>query len=177
MRTKKARVFNLFGFGGMSKQTYDAEKDSSEWEDDGERYNSLFFSNTGAAGLSHSIILNNKMYLKSTVSASINDIGFESGKLDHNYSPQQRDDDVYNQEKLSATTVLNYKHNARLSIRSGITATQSSFSIIYKTYDEELSRMTEVINGKGDHFTMSAFSQAARTSLSSKAWSPCDVST
>ncbi|WP_339867926.1 TonB-dependent receptor [uncultured Algoriphagus sp.] len=63
-------TITLFGFGGLSDQDGDALTDSLEWQSEGDRYGSTFFSNTGAVGIKHSYILNEANFLQTTVLAS-----------------------------------------------------------------------------------------------------------
>ena len=81
--TNKYGNFSLFGFGGLSKQYYEAEKDSMKWENNYDRYNWDFKSNTGAAGLSHFIQLSKQAYLKTTVLASGNWETYQEEKIDN----------------------------------------------------------------------------------------------
>lgn len=158
--TKKAGVFSLFGFGGLSSDTYKAEQDSTKWEEDYERYDSKFTANTGAVGLTHSIILNSKTYLKTTLSGSTNETGFDADKLDDNYNKEKRYDQKYKQSKYIASTVLNYKHNARLSIRSGAITARTDYSIKYNIYNDEAQRLVTDVNSTGDLYTLQLFTQA-----------------
>ncbi|MDZ7646940.1 MAG: Plug domain-containing protein, partial [Cytophagales bacterium] len=45
--TKKLGNFSLFGFGGLSDQNQNAKKDSTLWEEEYQRYDYTYFSNTG----------------------------------------------------------------------------------------------------------------------------------
>src|SRR6478609_311032 len=85
--TRKAGNFSLFGFGGLSSQNMDAEKDSTSWEVEDDRYNFNYFSNTGAAGLKHAITLSPNTYLQSAAVISGNNHGFDAAKLQDNYVP------------------------------------------------------------------------------------------
>lgn len=157
--TKKAGMFSLFGFGGLSSDKFDAKSDSSEWEEPWERYSSKFTANRGAVGLTHSIILNNKTYLKTSVSASMNADGYEEDKLNNNYQKERRFDETNDQRKYLASTVLNYKHNARLSFRTGGTAAKTDYTIIKKSFDGDIDRMVTQINTEGTVYTMQLFAQ------------------
>jgi CarboxypepD_reg-like domain/TonB-dependent Receptor Plug Domain len=160
--TKKAGIFSLFGFGGLSKQDYQAKKDSSKWENEFERYNSIFSSNTGAVGLSHSIILNNKAYLKTTLSASASAAGYDAEiLLDDNYKPEKRHDELNDNNKFTFSSVLNYKQNARLNFRSGVIASRTDYTIEKRTYDGDLMKLITHIDTKGSLYTMQLFTQAS----------------
>jgi len=157
--TKHAGVFGLFGFGGISSQDYKAKEDSSEWEDTWERYSSKFLANTGAIGLTHSIILSDKAYLKTIVSASGVTNGFEADLLNDSYSKERRYEDKNNQNKYIASTVLNYKFNARFSLRSGAIASRTDYNIEKRTYNKDIGALEYSINKDGSLNTLQLYSQ------------------
>lgn len=158
--TSKAGNFTLFGFGGLSSQVYDADKDSSTWEDTYERYNSVFSSNTGAVGLTHSIILNPKTYLRSVLSASSNYQGYKEELLDDAYTPQLRDNLASNEDKYTVSSVLNYKHNARHSIRTGAIFTRTNYQIEYRSFDNDVNAVIPTVNSSGGLNMLQLFAQS-----------------
>jgi len=158
--TKKYGSFSLFGFGGLSSQLYTPKKDSSEWEDDGERYSSDFTSNTGAAGITHTIFLAPETYLKSVVLFSGVDLGYEAYRLDDAYNSKQFHDEVSDQHKITLSTTLNHKFNARHSIRSGIIVNRIGFVVNQNAYDQDLDAVRQTINDKGNTYTVQLFTQS-----------------
>jgi hypothetical protein len=157
--TKKAGNFSLFGFAGLSSQKYDAVKDSTEWKDDDERYSEKFHSNTGAFGLAHSYVVNQKTYLRSAVAASINGNGFTEHRFDNNYTKQLRYDESTDQNKYTISTTLHHKFNARHNLRTGVVFNTIDYSINSKGYEDDLGVMVEHINTSGSASTVQAFAQ------------------
>src|SRR5205085_12111325 len=84
--TNKIGNFSLFGFGGLSDQDVSAKKDSTKWENNYDRYNSVFKSNTGVAGLSHFIQLDNQTYLKTSLVASGTFKSYAEEKINDQYN-------------------------------------------------------------------------------------------
>jgi CarboxypepD_reg-like domain/TonB-dependent Receptor Plug Domain len=157
--TKRAGNFSLFGFGGLSDQNQDAEKDSLKWTDEGMRYNSKYFSNTGAAGLKHSITLGQDTYLQSAVVLSGNDQGYEEDRLDNNYNSQFSYRQSYLNKKITASSVLNHKFNARHSLRSGVYFNEYFFNLNQRYFDRETNKIEEPISTDSRATTVQAFSQ------------------
>jgi hypothetical protein len=157
--TKKLGNFSLFGFGGLSDQTTEAEKDSLKWEGEGDRYTSRYFSNTGAAGVKHAVTLNSKTYLQSAFVLSGNNNGYDERRLDKNYDEQFSYFQKYVNTKVTLSTVLNHKFNARHSVRSGMYLNQYYFTLQNKNLDEATNVIEESLNVKGDLGTMQLFSQ------------------
>jgi len=159
--TKKAGTFGLFGFGGLSAQQYDAQKDSAKWENDGERYNSRFTANTGAAGLSHSLILGKETYLKSVFVGSMEDQSFKAKRLDDAYNPDERHNEHSGQGRIALTSTLNHKFNTRHSIRTGFVVKQLSFDLNQKAYDQDMNEVVQNINESGSTYALQLYAQSS----------------
>jgi hypothetical protein len=157
--TNKFGNFSLFGFGGLSDQFQNAKKDSAQWEDDYQRYNSNYFSNTGAAGLKHAITINTNTFLQSTVVLSGNDHGFQNDRLDGAYIPQFSYKENYITRKITLSTVLNHKFNARNNLRYGIYLNRYYYNLRQRHLNPETNRVEEPLNSTGHASTMQLFSQ------------------
>ena len=89
---KKLGTFGIFGFGGLSDQVSSAKKDSALWDkDEFNRYDSRFYSNTGAVGLTHTKLFGNQSYLKTALVLSGSQNGYTQDKLQSDYSTLIRD--------------------------------------------------------------------------------------
>lgn len=157
--TKKAGNFSLFGFGGLSSQNMEADKDSTKWETMDDRYSSAYFSNTGAAGVKHSITLSPRTYLQSAVVFSGNNHGYEQTKLEKNYVPVMDYREYSINNKITVSSVLNHKLSARHSIRSGGYLNKYFYTIGQRELNNETNVMEEPLNAKGDATTIQLFSQ------------------
>ncbi|HMJ69268.1 MAG TPA: TonB-dependent receptor [Cyclobacteriaceae bacterium] len=157
--TERAGNFSLFGFGGLSDQNQDAVKDSLQWSDAGGRYSSQYFSNTGAAGLKHSITLGQNTYLQSALVFSGNNHGFSEDKLDDSYVPQFDYVQKFINKKITLSSVLNHKFDARHSMRSGIYLNQYFYNLHQRYVDDDTNTIKEPINVNSDASTVQLFSQ------------------
>jgi hypothetical protein len=157
--TNKFGNFSLFGFGGLSDQNQDAKKDSTKWEEDYQRFNSSYFSNTGAAGIKHAITFNPQTYLQSAIVVSGNDHGYEEDRLDDNYVPQLNYKSNYITRKVTVSSVLNHKFNAKNSMRSGVYLNQYSYNLRQRYLDHEIDQVVQPLNAKLHANTVQLFSQ------------------
>ncbi|RYF95933.1 MAG: carboxypeptidase regulatory-like domain-containing protein, partial [Chitinophagaceae bacterium] len=66
----KLGTFTLFGFAGKSDDLGKPKIDSSKWEEHDDRYPYTFVANTSMSGLTHTILLGNRMNLKSGIGYS-----------------------------------------------------------------------------------------------------------
>ncbi len=157
--TKKAGNFTLFGFGGLSKQTTEAKRDSSLWDDIFLRKNSLFYANTGAAGLTHTLPINDKAYLKTVLLASNVGNGYKEETLSSDFNPYQTYNEKFGQTKYTLSSTLTYKFNAHHSIRSGVIVNQLFYGLNQKYLDDSTNLFVTQLNSKGNTQTLQAFGQ------------------
>lgn len=157
--TKKYGNFSLFGFGGLSDQSQYAEKDSLQWQEEYERYDFNYFSNTGAAGVKHAITINKDTYLQSALVVSGNNHGFANERLDDNYNPQFNYKENYISKKLTLSTVANHKINAKNTVRSGAYFNRYFFTLNQRYVDQESNQIVQPLNSRVSMSTVQAFSQ------------------
>ncbi|HCM75809.1 MAG TPA: TonB-dependent receptor, partial [Cytophagales bacterium] len=157
--TNKLGNFSLFGFGGLSDQKQDAEKDSTKWSEEYLRYNSKYFSNTGAAGIKHQMNAGENTYIQSSVVLSSNDNGFDVTKLDDLYVSQFEYRRKYVNKKLTLSSVLNHKFNAKNSLRSGVYYNQYFYNLSLREFNKEKKQIEEQLNANSSASTIQLFAQ------------------
>ena len=150
---------SVFGFGGLSDQKSQAEADSLAWKEDFQRYNSTFFSNTGALGIKHSYMLGKSSFLQTTLLASGNEIGSSLDRLDERYQSQPRAREGFGNSKITLSSVLNTKLSAKASLRSGIYLNQLYYNMRESGYEEDSEEMRTKIDAQGNSQTVQAFAQ------------------
>lgn len=156
----KAGVFTLFGMGGLSDQTQQGKADSLLWaEDDFKRYDVDFVANTGVAGLTHSLILNDKTYLKTVVAASGTKNGERTDKLLDDYSMRRQFDNEHIQTKLTVSSTLSHKFNARHFLRAGGYVNFLNFDFSQNEFIEENDRLEEQLKVSGNGTSVNTFAQ------------------
>jgi hypothetical protein len=161
MPTKKAGSFSLFGFGGLSAQKFTAKKDSAKWEDDWERYNSDFTANTGAAGLTHSLIVGKDTYIKSILAVSGVDQKFKATRLSDEYVSDVRHNETASESKFTLTSSLNHKFSARHSIRTGFVVNKLMFEMDQNIYDKKLGSLINYIDDNGSAYATNIYAQSS----------------
>lgn len=158
--TKKLGTFGVFGFGGLSYQTTQAKKDSLKWKDDDfASYNSKFYANTGAVGLTHVILLKNNDYLRTVLACSGTQNGYTQEKMQNDYLNFIKDyQQQFTQSKITLSSIYTRKINASSSIRAGIILNQLGYNLLQKELNDS-SVLTEKINTFGSTQTGQAFFQ------------------
>ncbi|WP_128543965.1 TonB-dependent receptor [Larkinella soli] len=155
----KAGSFTVFGFGGLSSDRSSAEKDSTKWENEYDRYTDRFVSNTGAVGLTHSINLNKKAFLKTVFLNSAFRNAYSSDWLNEFYEPSLRAKESFTTRKRIASSTLTYKFSPRHTLRAGAIGTELIFDLNQKTWDNEQEQLITRIQNRNSTHTMQAFAQ------------------
>lgn len=151
--------FSLFGFGGLSDQTIEAKQDSSQWTDEYYRYNSTYFSNTGAAGAKHSLNLGANTFWQTTLVLSGNNHGFRQDRLDEEYIPQFDYRQNFFNRKLTISSVLNHKISARHAVRTGFYANRYYFDLTRRFLNHETQQVENPLQATGTATTWQVFGQ------------------
>ena len=160
MPAGKAGVFTLFGLGGLSDQVQHGKADSLVWQDDEfKRYDVDFVANTGVLGLTHSLILNDRTYLKTVVAASGTENTQRVDKLLDDYSPRRESDNNLLQTKLTVSSTLSHKFNARHFLRAGGYVNFLRFDFSQHAWDSDENRLEEQLQNEGTGSTVNTFAQ------------------
>ncbi len=145
--TENAGTFTIFGMGGLSITRYDAPRADSLRLEGRDRFDIDFYSNMGAVGVTHQLVLSNRTLWKSAVALS----GIQSQRLgdyvQDDFSTLRSDQDFLFQRKLSFTTNITHKLNERSHIRAGLFATDLGYEVNNRTYSLD-STNTETILGQ-----------------------------
>ncbi|MCU0435555.1 MAG: TonB-dependent receptor [Bacteroidia bacterium] len=155
----KAGTFSLFGFGGLSSQNYASKLDSTQWEEEWMRYGSRFIANTGAAGITHRIILGEKTYMHNAFVISGTGNGYNERYVLDNYQQRTTFDQLFNQQKVTLSTTVTHKFNAKHTLRSGLIINRLGFDFSQRFYDEDISALRTVLSDKGNTNTIQSYSQ------------------
>ncbi|HSC53575.1 MAG TPA: TonB-dependent receptor [Phnomibacter sp.] len=157
--TKKAGTFTLFGFGGKSLSEQEAEKDSSKWEGEDDRYGSGFRSNTYFTGATHQINLGSKTMLRST--AGWSKAGTEvvaNYEEDNGQQLMVYEENNYT-SKITASSTVNHRFNNRNMLRAGMIVSFLDFDYYQKERANPNAPVTTTLDASGNTQTIQAFAQ------------------
>ncbi len=157
--TKRFGNFSIFGFGGLSSDKVNAEKDSTQWENEDDRVNNNFYSNTSAAGIRHSVTLSDKTYIQSAVLLSGNEQGDIEEKYLTGYQQQLEYKESHINKKITLSSVLNHKFNAQHSIRSGVYVNGYFYNLSQRDRNDETNTLETQLSANGNASTIQLFSQ------------------
>ncbi|MEZ4941421.1 MAG: TonB-dependent receptor [Saprospiraceae bacterium] len=160
MPAGKLGQFTLFGMGGLSTQSFRGSADSLIWKDNGdEQYNWDFNSNTGVVGLTHSLVWGDNTFLKTVAAFSGTLNGEEADEYQPDYSLRRLDEGDHRQTKLTISSVLTHKFNARHLLRAGAYVNVLDFRLRQSEWDDDAERFVQQINKTGRTTSLDAFAQ------------------
>jgi len=127
-----AGEFNLFGVGGISRESFEATRDSTLWEAQEDRYDVSFKSDMGAIGIRHQLNLGEKALWQNVVAFSGISNEREGGFVNDNYETLDLEYDRISKNILSANSKINIKLSSQNTATAGIRAN----FVNYKQYSE-----------------------------------------
>ncbi len=157
--TNKLGTFTLFGFGGLSSDNRNVDKDSTKWEEKSDRYPYHFVANTAMTGVTHTILLGNKINLKTSAGYSYTKNGYDEDYIEEDYSVSKNYTDNYIVKKWLFNSTMNYKFGSRLQLRAGVIGNLIDFNYYQLSAEHEGEPLLERINTKGNTSTQQAFAQ------------------
>lgn len=141
---KNGARLTFFGMGGNSENIFEAERDSSVWEFQKDRFDIRFKSSMGALGTTFTKPLGRKAIWRTALAYSILDSERTGERLDTEYKLHPIEEDQYLQSKLSLHSSLNFKQSIRSNWQFGLLATQQSFDI------QSIENNLTAASGEGD---------------------------
>lgn len=151
--SKSFGTFSIFGLGGMSNivdQLFDEEVEGQEILLEESDYSAKM----GVVGINHFLPLNDKSYLRNSISTSINGSGFDYFEPDQDALLKLREDMQLDKNTIKAASTLHHKFNAQHKLQSGLVYTKYFFDFSYNRFDDERNEFVaeQKIDGKADHY-------------------------
>jgi hypothetical protein len=157
--TNKWGTFTLFGFGGLSADDGDPETDINKWEDEYDRLGYKFTSNTGAAGLTHTIALARNTNLRSAVSYSFFENGYDEEYVEDDKTLTVSQSNKHTTKKWIVSSTMNHRFSNRLSLRAGTILSFIDYDFFLKDKENITAPLLERINVSGNARTLQGFAQ------------------
>ncbi|MBS1742667.1 MAG: TonB-dependent receptor [Bacteroidetes bacterium] len=159
--TKKAGTFSVFGIGGLNKATKDPDKDSTKWDDDHPNFVLNNKGKLGVLGITHQVFLSKNSYLKTILSASINQYDERVDTLDPNlsYSKVKTFRSNFEDDAYRLSVLYNNKINSRHTLRTGFIVSRLGFNYDNSILDESDDQWKTLLHNKGNTVFYQAYAQ------------------
>ncbi len=126
--TKNQGLFKVFGMAGNSKNLFETERDTAQWEIEKDRYDIDFESRMGAVGASYVMPVGGKGIWKTTLVASAVESKREASMLNENLEPISVDLDSLLNRKISIGTSLTFKVAKGQQLKVGLSAMEQFYN-------------------------------------------------
>jgi len=157
--TKRFGTFTFFGFNGFSEQTQKPEKDSTKWEEDGDRYSGKYVANTMMNGITHSITMGAKTNMRTVLGYSSAVNRYQAQFVEDNASVTMPYKDNYKTDRWTLSSTVNHKFSNRDALRAGIILSRINFDYYQLGKENRYAPIREVINTDGNTETIQGFAQ------------------
>lgn len=124
----KAGEFNLFGIGGLSRENFEATRDSTIWETQEDRYDVRFESDMGAVGLRHQLNLGKESLWQNVVAYSAIGNTRRGNFVNENYQLEELEYDKISKNMLSVSSKFTLKLRQQNTFSAGIQANHISYN-------------------------------------------------
>lgn len=143
--TDKAGTFTIFGLGGVSSNTFHAEKDTTTWEFEKDGQDIIYKNKMGAAGVTHRAVLGSKSSINSTLVAS----GLKMSRSGFLVNPENVEDkslherDAQTKGRISFSSALTYRFSEKSRLKTGLYATWQTDGIASPDIKSEIMNKIE----------------------------------
>lgn len=157
-------AISIFGLGGKSDiKLWDSKKDTTDTKISfygGEGYDITSISNMGVIGINHTLLFNDKTYIRTSVSA----MGHRFANVVDSLTPktmvkvpEYRNDFV--DEKIFFSSFINHKFNTRHSLKVGIEISNLLFNLVDSVYKKEEGYFRTIRNIDGSTWVFQPYAQ------------------
>lgn len=158
--TEKAGTFSIFGIGGISQRLRVAERDSSLWERDLDRFDNVLASDMAAVGINHSLLLKTGSLLRSTLVGSYSFLRDNKTYLEDDLNFRQREFNEYSRLPLTFTSSIEHQFHFRHTNKTGIILNTTNHDYLSSDYDYVLDRRYTRSDEAGRTQTFQAYTQS-----------------
>lgn len=148
-----SHIISVFGLGGISSITTE-----TKFEDEDEVLGkSVFGADMGVVGLTHNYLINERSFLKSSLSVSGTRLESTDDLPDENdgfYNAQNSD---FKKSALRLMTTFNHKFSAKHKLETGMIYTRLGYDMVENSWNFARDRMETVLSDNGNSYTMQAF--------------------
>ncbi|KGE85611.1 MAG: TonB-dependent receptor [Phaeodactylibacter xiamenensis] len=138
-RSKNGKhMFSFWGMGGLSDERRDpAEGGPEEWQIYTDYLTRDFDTDMGIVGFSHSYLIDDKSYLKTSLAVQGQRILYQNDTLDQNEVPSLINDELYYNNRLTLTSYYNRKLSSSATMRLGAIATRMGYDYDFRYLVED----------------------------------------
>ncbi len=154
-------TFTLWGIGGLSDEfsTTDGD-DPQQWQVFSDYLRRDFQTDMGAIGATHSYLINDQSFIKTSAAVMGQKILFINDTLDLNKQAGIINEERYENVRYSLASHYSNKINSKLSLKTGLFLSNLSYDLFYqKAFAETPTTFTKIIDEKGSSLLVQPYAQ------------------
>lgn len=145
---------SVFGLGGISGIT---TEETPEDDENTILAKADMVSKMGATGLSHTYLMNKRVYLRTSLTLSGTGAEFYYEKEDGNGGFYDDYTENFIKQQVSATSILHYKMSAKDKLKVGFTYNHLGYKMHSKNFNDDRDRLETLLSTDGSSASMQAF--------------------
>ena len=153
----KKSTFGIWGIGGMSSEIGSTLEDKEEWRSYSDRTAYEFETNMGAVGLTHSYILNDQSYIKTTLALMGQQITVDDDTLNLEDERTRFNSEEYINNRISLSSVYSNKLGEKTTMKLGLYASNLMYDLYQDSLRFETSELRNIIDQKGSTVLLQPF--------------------
>jgi hypothetical protein len=143
-------IFSVWGIGGKSMEFERAVDSLTTKSTYSERLTRDFQTDMGAIGATHTYLIDEKSYLKSSVAAMGQKIIFKNDTLNLERTPTTVNDEAYTNIRFSLTSYYNRKLSSKTTFKVGLFLSSINYDLKHQDIDTEENDYITWLNQKGN---------------------------
>ena len=124
---------SLFGLAGLSRNRFEAQRDTTQWETEKDRFDIGFGSQIGVIGGSYTLRVSNRTVWHTALAASGLKSTREADRLDDQLTVNRLETDTVHQRLISINSYLGHSINDRHFLKGGVTLSHRHYFLFSET--------------------------------------------
>lgn len=135
----KKHLFTLWGIGGLSQETENAVEDTAEWRSYSDYFTRHFNTSMGAVGATHTVLLDETAYLKTSIVATGQDVDWRNDTLNAARVPFAVNTERYKEGRFVLSSFLSKKFSPRVALKTGFFINHIPYDFFRETLGDSSS--------------------------------------
>ncbi|WP_120181602.1 carboxypeptidase-like regulatory domain-containing protein [Pelobium manganitolerans] len=157
--TKNTGTFSVFGIGGIGIQRDRADRNVNNWDSFEDKFDQDLNYSSFSGGIKNTSLLRQKGYLKNILSFSMNRNTDHTDTLDNNLNAGAFNRDLYLNQAIRYSGMVNYKTSEKTTLRSGVIGSLLLYNLNSLSYRRELGKLSQLVDEKGNSYLLEAYTQ------------------
>ena len=135
----KKHLFSLWAIGGLSSEIESAVEDANEWKSYTDYLTGDFVTKMGAMGATHTALIGNDAYLKTSLAMMGQDISWHDDTLNLAKQPTPVNSELYQEGRYVLASFFSKKFSPRVSLKTGVYLNLMPYSFFRETLQDSTS--------------------------------------